>query len=50
MVVHTYNPSTWEAEVDKSLNSKTEFQDNEGYTEKPYLKKNKKILKSLTTR
>jgi hypothetical protein len=33
MVVHTFNPSTWEVEVDKSLSSRlawsTEFQDKE---------------------
>jgi hypothetical protein len=46
MVVHTYNPSTWEAEASGFLNLsqpglQSEFQDNQGYTEKPCLKKQK---------
>lgn len=34
-------PATWEAEADGSLRSRpawfTEFQDSQGYTERPYL-------------
>jgi hypothetical protein len=33
-VAHTFNPSTWEAEAG-------EFQDSQGYTEKPCLEKTK---------
>ena len=44
MVVHAFNPSTWEAEAGGFLSSRpawsTEFQDSQGYTEKPCLKKN----------
>jgi hypothetical protein len=43
---HAFNPSTWEAEADRFLSSRqpllqSEFQDSQGYTEKPYLKKKK---------
>ena len=45
MVVHTFGPRTQEAEADESLSSRpawsTEFQDSQGYTEKPCLKKDK---------
>jgi hypothetical protein len=45
-MVHAFNPSTWEA---GSLSSRpawsTEFQDGQGYTEKPCLKKKKKRKK-----
>jgi hypothetical protein len=39
MVAHAFNPRTEEAEAGRSLSSKpawsTEFQDSQGYTEKP---------------
>jgi hypothetical protein len=43
-VVHTFNPSTWEAEAGGFLSSgqpglQSEFQYSQGYTEKPCLKK-----------
>jgi hypothetical protein len=41
MVVHTLDPSIWEAEAGRFLISRpawsTEFQDSQGYTEKPCL-------------
>jgi hypothetical protein len=50
VVAHAFNPSTWEAEAGGFLNSRptwsTEFQDSQGYIEKPCLEKtktNKKI-------
>lgn len=54
MVAHTFNLSTQEAEVDRSLNSRParstgEFQDTLGYTEKPCLKKQKKTKASKQT-
>jgi hypothetical protein len=45
MVVHTFNPNSPEAETGNSLlvqgqfGLQSEFQDNQGYTEKPCLKK-----------
>jgi hypothetical protein len=39
--MHTFNPSTWEAEAGRSLGVQgqpvlqSEFQDSQGYTEKP---------------
>jgi hypothetical protein len=54
VVVHACNPSTWEAEAGRFLSSRpawsTEFQDSQGYTEKPYLEKqtNKQTLKTKT--
>jgi hypothetical protein len=47
VVVHAFNPSTWEAEEGGFLSSRpawstNEFQDNQGYTEKPCLEKKKK--------
>jgi hypothetical protein len=44
MVTHAFNPSTWEAEAGRFLSSsqpglQSEFQDSQGYTEKPCLKK-----------
>jgi hypothetical protein len=49
VVVHTFNPSTQEAEVDESLlvpgqpGLQSKFQDSQGcYTEKPYLKQTNK--------
>ena len=43
LVVHTFNPSTWEAEAGRSLSSRPpglhrEFQDSQGYIEKPVSK------------
>jgi hypothetical protein len=42
VVAHAFNPSTWEAEAGGFLSSKpdwstSEFQDSQGYTEKPCL-------------
>jgi hypothetical protein len=50
VVVHAFNPSTWEAEAGGSLSSRqpglqSEFQDSQGYTEKPCLKKQTKNKK-----
>jgi hypothetical protein len=47
VVVHAFNPSTQEAEAGGFLSSRlaglqSEFQDSQGYTEKPCLEKNKK--------
>jgi hypothetical protein len=49
VVVHAFNPSTREAEAGRFLSSvwsqpglQSEFQDSQGYTEKPYLEKQKK--------
>jgi hypothetical protein len=44
VVVHAFNPSPWEAEAGGSLSSRptwlqSEFQDSQGYTEKPCLRK-----------
>jgi hypothetical protein len=44
VVSHTFNPSTWEEEAGKFLSprpawSTSEFQDRQGYTEKPGLEK-----------
>jgi hypothetical protein len=46
VVVHAFNPSTREAEAGRLLSSRpaglqSEFQDSQGYTEKPYLEKPK---------
>ena len=46
MVAHAFNPSTQEAEAGRFLSSRpaglqSEFQDSQGYTEKPCLKKPK---------
>jgi hypothetical protein len=42
VVAHAFNPSTWEAEAERFLSSRpawsTEFQDSQGYTDKPCLK------------
>ena len=52
MVVHAFNPSTWEAEAGGFLRGqsslKSEFQDSQGFTEKPCLKikQNKKKKKN----
>jgi hypothetical protein len=51
VVVHAFDPSTWEAEAGRFLNSRpawylqSEFQDSQGYTEKPCLEKPKKKKK-----
>jgi hypothetical protein len=47
VVVHAFNPSTREAEAGGFLSSRpaglqSEFQDSQGYTEKPCLKKKQK--------
>jgi hypothetical protein len=44
VVVHTFNPSTREAEAGRLMSlrpawSQSEFQDSQGYTEKPCLEK-----------
>jgi hypothetical protein len=43
MVAHAFNPSTREAEAGRFLSSRpglqSEFQDSQGYTEKPCLQK-----------
>jgi hypothetical protein len=48
LVAHTFNPSTWEAEAGGFLEFEAslvyiqrEFQDSQGYTEKPCLEKPK---------
>jgi hypothetical protein len=43
MVAHAFNPSTWEAEAGGFLSARpawstNEFQDSQGYTERPCLK------------
>jgi hypothetical protein len=45
-MVHTFNPTTWEAEAGGFLSSRTawsisKFQDSQGYTEKPPKEKQK---------
>jgi hypothetical protein len=50
VVVHAFNPRTWEAEAGGFLISgqpdlQSEFQDTQDYTEKPCLKKQKKKRK-----
>jgi hypothetical protein len=50
VVVHAFNPSTWEADAGRFLSSgkpglQSEFQDSQGYTEKPCLEKNQKKKK-----
>jgi hypothetical protein len=52
VVVHAFNPSTWEAEAGGFLSSRptwstSEFQDSQGYTEKHCLKKKKKKKKRI---
>ena len=46
MVAHAFNPSTWDAEAGRFLSLRpawsTEFQDSQGYTEKPCLEKQTK--------
>jgi hypothetical protein len=50
VLVHTFNPSTWEAETGEFLSLcqpglQSEIQDSWGYTEKPCLTKKKKKKK-----
>jgi hypothetical protein len=51
VVALAFNPSTWEAEAGGFLNLRpawsTEFQDSQGYTEKPCVKKKKKKKKEF---
>jgi hypothetical protein len=52
MVAHTFNPSTWEAEaggffVRGQPGLQSEFQDSQGYTEKPCLEKEKERKKEV---
>jgi hypothetical protein len=55
VVEHAFNPSTWEAEVGRSLcvrgqpGLQSEFQDSQGYTMKPCLKKTNKTQKWMIT-
>jgi hypothetical protein len=50
-VAHAFDPSTWEAEAGRFLSSRpawsTEFQDSQGYTEKPCLEKKNKTATLL---
>jgi hypothetical protein len=48
MVAHAFNPSTWEAEASVFLSLQSEFQDSQGYTEKPCLEKPKNQKKQKT--
>jgi hypothetical protein len=45
VAAESFDPGTWETEADRSLSLRpawsTEFQDSQGYTEKPCLKKDK---------
>ena len=44
VVVHALNPSTWEAKTGRVQGQpglQSEFQDSQGYIEKPYLKEPK---------
>ena len=49
VVAHAFNPSTWEAEAGRFLSLRPawsiEFQDSQGYTEKPCLEKQNKQTK-----
>jgi hypothetical protein len=54
-VAHAFNPSSWEAEAGRFLSSRpawlqSEFQDSQGYTEKPCLKKKTKPKKKKKER
>jgi hypothetical protein len=53
VVVHAFDPSTWEAEAGGFLSLiqpglQSEFQDSQGYTEKPCLEKPKNKTKQNT--
>jgi hypothetical protein len=43
--VHDFNPSTWKAEAGGFLSLQSEFQDSQGYTEKPCIEKKNKNQK-----
>jgi hypothetical protein len=51
VVAHGFNPSTWEAKASESLcvpgqpGLQSEYQESQGYTEKPCLKQTKQINK-----
>jgi hypothetical protein len=49
VAVHTFNPSTWEADfwVRGQPDLQNEFQDSQGYTEKPSLEKPKQTNKQM---
>jgi hypothetical protein len=49
VVAHAFNPSTREAEAGgfRLLGLQSEFQDSQGYTEKPCLKKQKNKTKKI---
>jgi hypothetical protein len=55
VVAHTFNPSTWEAEVGENFwvrgqpGLQSEFQDSQDYTEKPCLEKTKTKTKKADT-
>jgi hypothetical protein len=53
VVAHAFNPSIWEAEAGGFLSSRpawsTEFQDSQGYTEKPCLNNKNKTQTNQTT-
>jgi hypothetical protein len=44
VVAHAFNPRTWEAEAGRFLSSR-QFQDSQGYIEKPCLEKQTKTEK-----
>jgi hypothetical protein len=51
IMVHAFDPSTWEAKAGTFLSSRpaclqSEFQDSQGYTEKPCLKNETKQTKT----
>jgi hypothetical protein len=57
VVAHAFNPSTRETEADRFLSSRpaqpglqSEFQDSQGYTEKPCLGENKKQTNKKNTK
>jgi hypothetical protein len=55
VVAHTLNPSTWEAEAGGFLSSgpaclQSEFQDSQGYPEKPCLEKQNKTSNKQTNK
>jgi hypothetical protein len=50
VVTHTFNPSTWEAEAGRFRSLRlawSDFQDSQGYTEKPCLETNKQTNKQI---
>jgi hypothetical protein len=54
VVVHAFNPSTWEAEAGGFLRGqsslKSEFQDSQGFTEKPCIKMKQNKQKKKKTK